>query len=96
MHLMHFHLCVPDHAVIQDLRVVKRPVLGLSSHHAVCITEDGYYVSNLQESIEVTTGRGLTFGYDYFGNFGLSLFLSWHKLTLNVLIHGDPQHILAP
>ena len=38
-------------------------------------TEEGYYVNNLQESIEVTTGRGLTFGYDYFGNFGLSLFL---------------------
>lgn len=25
-------------------------------------TEDGYYVNNLKESVEVTTGRGLTFG----------------------------------
>lgn len=75
--------------VCADLRAVKRPVLSLASH-AVCITEDGYYVNNLQESIEVTTGRGLTFGYDYFGNFGLSLLLSWADLG-HVLIHGNPQ-----
>ena len=63
----------------------------LSAEHLA--TEDGYYVNNLQESIEVTTGRGLTFGYDYFGNFGLSLFLGMaSKKELCVM----PRDLFSP
>ena len=63
----------------------------LSAEHLA--TEDGYYVNNLQESIEVTTGRGLTFGYDYFGNFGLSLFLGMaSKKELYVM----PRDLFSP
>jgi len=58
---------------------------------------DGYYVNNLKESVEVTTGRGLTFGYDYFGNFGLSLFTMFQVITgdsrseavARPMVHGD-------
>lgn len=62
---------------------------------------DGYYVNNLQESIEVTTGRGLTFGYDYFGNFGLSLFTmfqvitgdSWSEAVARPLVYGEDSFL---
>ena len=46
-------------------------------------TEDGYYVNNLKESVEVTTGRGLTFGdWDaLLHSFCWLSMLKWHKST---------------
>mmetsp|Transcript_96141 Transcript_96141/g.228996 ORF Transcript_96141/g.228996 Transcript_96141/m.228996 type:complete len:434 (-) Transcript_96141:93-1394(-) len=42
---------------------------------------EGYYVNNLNETVEFRTARDQTYGQEYFGNFGLSLFTMFQVLT---------------
>ncbi|CAE8669548.1 unnamed protein product, partial [Polarella glacialis] len=43
--------------------------------------EGGHYSNEHGESVEMTTPRGNDFGFDYFGNFGKSLFTLFQVLT---------------
>ncbi|CAK9079810.1 Voltage-dependent T-type calcium channel subunit alpha-1I (CaVT.3) (Voltage-gated calcium channel subunit alpha Cav3.3) [Durusdinium trenchii] len=58
---------------------------------------EGFYTTNLNDTIDATTTRGLSWGYDYYGNFGLSLFTmfqvitgdSWSEAVARPLVHGQ-------
>eukprot|EP00930_Biecheleria_cincta_P074193 TRINITY_DN61395_c0_g1_i1.p1 TRINITY_DN61395_c0_g1~~TRINITY_DN61395_c0_g1_i1.p1 ORF type:complete len:470 (-),score=100.83 TRINITY_DN61395_c0_g1_i1:40-1449(-) len=43
--------------------------------------KDGYYLNELGDRVDIVTGRGLMYGKEYFGNFGLSAWTMFQTLT---------------
>ena len=51
------------------------------------------YTNDMGEEVALVTPRGLEYGYDYWGNFGLALYTMFQVLTTESLCHFQPCNI---